>query len=281
MNSARKESVIAQSSSYTVFLVALLTVLESVPLAVVSLVPWVATAFLSASTTDYGHLIKEGAAAPSARPSSSTATIHTMKRSSTASLPDRRRRRSAPPLSASSGRAIHRASHSYPRLITPVLDHRTGWFTPQSKISAEQPSRVRTGPPPLPSVSSTSATHSRTTAATESSQMLTARSASLSSKTEKAENTSVYKRIQTMLMVGVAYTSIVAGECSFKSRGKLIIDDYYAALKKPSPLNMTVYLLILIPVPLISIMVFWFFVYHFYLSGKCVIVTAVADLNSE
>ncbi|XP_077508469.1 uncharacterized protein LOC144119807 [Amblyomma americanum] len=544
MNSARTGSVIAQSSSYTVFLVALLTVLESVPLAVVSLVPWVATAFLSASTTDYGHLIKEGAAelawlasfltvyvvvdstrlwkrlsllvlrwhstrvrslfvslmafafvaslalpaafvtfllaafiwrlvdnmrddmvvvqarlhlraavtpkmtaprrhevasrdpshpptplgrrhspaarnragskasqdaqlpehrfpvallrinevsrqltrafrsactespklrvlrakkrchsvdaadsqtsisrsglhsggtdtksvtpaqkAPSAGPSSSTATIHTMKRSSTASLTDRRRRRSAPPLSASSGRAIHRASHSYPRLITPVLDHRTGWFTPQSKISAEQPSRVRTGPPPLPSVSSTSAPHSRTTAATESSQMLTARSASLSSKTEKADNTrthssgsdessfrwtsassskcelpdastmkeatccertvfqaiqpaarerqghtcvksrhelgeTVYRRIQTMLMVGVAYTSIVAGECSFKSRGKLIIDDYYAALKKPSPLNMTVYLLILIPVPLISIMVFWFFVYHFYLSGK-------------
>ncbi|XP_077508468.1 uncharacterized protein LOC144119806 [Amblyomma americanum] len=73
----------------------------------------------------------------------------------------------------------------------------------------------------------------------------------------------IYKRIQKVLIVGVAYTSIVAGECGFKSRLRFIVDAYYATIKKPSPF-MSVYLTFLMPVTVLSIVLFWAFIYYIY-----------------
>ncbi|XP_075539827.1 uncharacterized protein LOC142574677 [Dermacentor variabilis] len=80
----------------------------------------------------------------------------------------------------------------------------------------------------------------------------------------EASNT-YYRRIQKVLILGVAYTSIVAGECGLRGRTRVIINDYYANQKKLNPLNTVVFGCCLVPASLISITLFLIFMYHFYL----------------
>ncbi|XP_070389937.1 uncharacterized protein [Dermacentor albipictus] len=82
----------------------------------------------------------------------------------------------------------------------------------------------------------------------------------------EASNT-LYRRIQKVLILGAAYTSIIAGECGLKGRTRVIINDYYANQKKPSPLNAAVFGCCLVPASLVSITLFLIFVYHFYLRN--------------
>ncbi|KAL1478204.1 hypothetical protein MTO96_016391 [Rhipicephalus appendiculatus] len=81
-----------------------------------------------------------------------------------------------------------------------------------------------------------------------------------------SDSPDMYRRFQKVLIVGAAYTSIIAGECGFKGRTRLIINDYYATQKQPSPLNTALFTYCLVPASLASIVLFLVFMYHFYLK---------------
>ncbi|KAH9377401.1 hypothetical protein HPB48_008591 [Haemaphysalis longicornis] len=77
----------------------------------------------------------------------------------------------------------------------------------------------------------------------------------------------VFTTVHKVLIVGVAYTSIVASECSFiTGRTRAIIDSEFAKRGRTSPMTVTEFLFFMFPMSLVTSVIFWFYIYGVYLQ---------------
>ncbi|XP_077509026.1 uncharacterized protein LOC144120475 [Amblyomma americanum] len=76
-----------------------------------------------------------------------------------------------------------------------------------------------------------------------------------------------YTALHRALMVGTAYTCILASECSYiTGRTKRIVDQEFKSRQRESPMTSTVFLLFMFPMSVLTAVIFWVYIYRFYLQ---------------
>ncbi|XP_064468879.1 uncharacterized protein LOC135383287 [Ornithodoros turicata] len=86
-------------------------------------------------------------------------------------------------------------------------------------------------------------------------------------ETQSAYHKLMYNNLQKALVFGVAYTSIIAGECNYStSRARGILSNFYHSRKEQNPVEYFRFTAITLPASLGSAAVLWFALYKIYLS---------------